>query len=264
MNIDVLKKRLADLRNNTKKSGGFWKPQSGSANIRIVPYKFNKEDAFSELYFYYIFDKPMLSLKTFGESDPIIEFAEKLKSTRDKDDYTLAKTFEPKKRIFVPVLVRGEEDKGVRFWQFGVKVYEQLLAITTDDEYGDITDPVSGTDIVVEFRSAKELGKPWPETTIRPRRNRSHLVENKEELVKLFESQSNLFDIYKKPTYEELQAKLTEWLDSGSTVPAKSTEDDDDEVVTQPTKQTKKEDPKKTVSSAEELADEFNDLFANG
>jgi hypothetical protein len=36
----------------------------------------------------------------------------------------LAKKLDAKNRIFVPVIVRGEEEKGVRLWQFGKLVYE--------------------------------------------------------------------------------------------------------------------------------------------
>ena len=34
---------------------------------------------------------------------------------------------EPKLRTFVPVVVRGEEGEGVRFWGFGKTVYQEIL-----------------------------------------------------------------------------------------------------------------------------------------
>ena len=39
-----------------------------------------------------------------------------------------------------PVVVRGEEEKGVRWYAHGVMVYRKLMGLTLDKEYGDITD----------------------------------------------------------------------------------------------------------------------------
>jgi hypothetical protein len=44
-----------------------------------------------------------------------MEFATKLKKSGDKDQMELAKKLFPKLRVFAPVVVRGEEDKGVSF-----------------------------------------------------------------------------------------------------------------------------------------------------
>ena len=61
----------------------------------------------------------MLSPETWGEKDPIALFAKKLREEYSKENYLLAKKLDAKTRIFAPVIVRGEEDKGVRLWQFG-------------------------------------------------------------------------------------------------------------------------------------------------
>ena len=62
----------------------------------------------------------------------------------------------PKMRTFVPVLVREEEAEGVRFWGFGKEVYQELLSVIADPDYGDITDATNGRDITIEFLSAEE------------------------------------------------------------------------------------------------------------
>jgi len=43
-------------------------------------------------------------------------------------------------RTFAPVIVRGEESQGVKFWGFGKTVYQELLSIIADPDYGDITE----------------------------------------------------------------------------------------------------------------------------
>ena len=56
-------------------------------------------------------------------------------------------------RTFKPVIVRGEESEGVKFWGFGKTAYQELLSIIIDPDYGDITDPKNGRDITLEFKT---------------------------------------------------------------------------------------------------------------
>jgi hypothetical protein len=151
MDLALLKQKLGNL-NAPKNSGGktyekidytkvFWKPQVGNYTIRIVPAKANKQNPFKEVYFHYGFAKgPVLALNNFGEADPIMEFAAKLRQSKDRDNWALAKKLDPKMRVFVPVIVRGEEHLGVRLWEFGKEVYKSLLGFAADEDYGDFTD----------------------------------------------------------------------------------------------------------------------------
>jgi hypothetical protein len=84
---------------------------------------------------------------------------------------------EPKLRTFVPVLVRGEEGEGVKFWGFGKTVYQEILGYIADPDYGDITDPSSGRDITIEYTSAEDAGTSYPVTTIRVKPNVTPLSE---------------------------------------------------------------------------------------
>ena len=98
------------------------------------------------MYFHYdIAKRSMLSPITFGNADPVVEFAEKLKKTGDKDDWLMGRKIEPKMRTYVPVVVRGKESEGVKFWGFGKTIYTELLSIISDPDYGDITDLMNGT-----------------------------------------------------------------------------------------------------------------------
>jgi hypothetical protein len=114
MDIDAIKSRLNQLQNTTTNS--FWKPQPGKTQIRIVPYFHNKSNPFSELYFHYslVKNKTVLSPLSFGRPDPVQEFADKLKASGNKDEWIQGKRIEPKMRTFAPVIVRGEENEGVK------------------------------------------------------------------------------------------------------------------------------------------------------
>ena len=84
-----------------------------------MPYKHQPDNPFIELFFHYqINNRTYLSPKSFGRPDPIVEFAEKLTRSGDKDDYRMGRSLMPKMRTFVPVIVRGEEAEGVRFLGF--------------------------------------------------------------------------------------------------------------------------------------------------
>ena len=47
----------------------------------------------------------------------------------DKEDWKSAKQMEPKLRTFVPIIVRGQEGDGVRFWGFGKQFTKKYLDI---------------------------------------------------------------------------------------------------------------------------------------
>jgi hypothetical protein len=226
MDISLALKRFNSLQNNTKKSDAIFKPANGKSVIRIVPYKFNKDIPFIELYFHYnINNKTYLSPMSFGRPDPIVEFAEKLKRTGDTDDWKAGKKMEPKLRTFVPVIVRGKESEGVKFWGFGKTVYQDILGYIADPDYGDITDPITGRDIVLEVQSAEESNAAYPTTTIRVRPSQTKLADDAEMVKQLLENQKEITELYQELSYAELKTILENWLNPSAGVEA------DDDIV---------------------------------
>jgi hypothetical protein len=152
MGIDLSKMRQKHSA-LTNKGGGsndtFWKPEEGTQTIRIVCPK--DGDPFRDYLFHYRMgadnNTSMISPRTFGRVDPIAEFGNQLWNEGTEASKQEARNFFPRMRVFAPVVVRGEEDKGVRIWGFSKTTYESLLNIVLDPEYGDITDPHTGTDI---------------------------------------------------------------------------------------------------------------------
>jgi hypothetical protein len=213
MDISLALKRFSSLQNNTKKSDSIFKPANGKSQVRIVPYKFNKDIPFIELYFHYnINNKTYLSPMSFGRPDPIVEFAEKLKRTGDTDDWKAGKKMEPKLRTFVPVIVRGKESEGVKFWGFGKTVYQDILGYIADPDYGDITDPNTGRDIVLEVMSAEESNASYPTTTIRVKPAVSKLADSPETIQQLLDGQKEITELYQELSYAELKSVLENWL----------------------------------------------------
>jgi len=233
MDLNEIKNRLAKLNN---KGGGstsssdfkanFWKPPVGEkSQIRIVPYKHNKDFPFSELYFYFGIGKPrMIALSNFDESDPILEFASQLRKTGNDENKELAKKLFPKMRTFAPVIVRGEEEKGVRFYEFGKMVYQELLGVMADEDYGDITDIENGRDITVEVIPAAETGKMFNTTTVRVKPKQTPLVEDATQAESLLENQKEVVSLFKKYTFDEMKDTLQGYLKPSEEDGGKETE----------------------------------------
>lgn len=272
INLDAIRGKLNKLQQNTtSRANDLWKPQPGKHQVRIVPYKFNKENPFIELYFHYnINNKSYLSPQSFGRPDPIVEFAEKLKRMGDKDDWRAAKKMEPKLRTFVPVLVRGEEGEGVRFWGFGKTVYQEILGYIADPDYGDITDPEAGRDIVVEVVSAEDSGTSYPVTTIRVKPKETPLHEDSSQVTRFLDNQKNITEMYQELSYDELKGVLESWLN-----PTGEDEEDDsvssNELSSTPTTttshdlggpvETKSTDEVESKKKLDDVASAFDDLF---
>ena len=134
-------------------------------------------------------------------------------------------------RTFAPVIVRGEEKAGVKFWGFGKTVYQELLSVIADPDYGDITDPVNGRDVVVEFISAEETGASFPTTKIRVKPNQTPISDEPEILEKVKEQQ-DIREIYQELSYDDLSGVLNEWLNPSEEDDTESNDKEEKDTVT--------------------------------
>ena len=268
MDLNVIKKRLESLNKQSNNSGGgekkniFFKPSLGKQVIRVVPSKHNKQIPFTEMMFYYgIGSKNVIaSPANWGEKDPIAEFAKQLRQTNDKENWRLAKKLDPKVRIFAPVVVRGEENEGIKLWQFGKEVYQDFLNMAADDEIGDFTDIVSGRDVKLNTVGPEVTGTPYNKTTISTSLKESSLSENKSLVEKLLNEQPDPLKVFKKYTYDEVKQSLQEWLateesDEEGTISSEPAESFEDETAKSNYSLSKKATPKKTKGA------QFDDLF---
>jgi hypothetical protein len=267
LDINAIRGRLNKLQNTQRKTDQLWKPTPGKHQVRIVPYKFNKDNPFIELYFHYnVNNKTYLSPQSFGRPDPIVEFADKLKRMGDKDDWKAAKAMEPKLRTFVPVIVRGEEGEGVRFWGFGKTVYQEILGYIADPDYGDITDPTSGRDLTIEYVSAEEGGTSYPTTTIRVKPKETPLSEDTTRATSFLENQTAITDLYQELSYDELKGVLEGWLNPTGEEETSTQSSATQETLSPSTPQSAPAQTQSTVTETsstktDDVAAAFDDLF---
>ena len=218
MDLNAIKSKLNQLQSQTSNKDNFWKPEPGTQVVRVVPYKHNKDNPFIELFFHYSLgdNKTYLSPVSFGRPDPVQEFADKLKSTGNKDEWIQGKRLEPKMRTFAPVIVRGQENEGVKFWGFGKTVYQELLSVIADPDYGDITDSMAGRDIMIERQTPAEAGNQYGKTTVRVKPNQTPITEDDNQLQSIFDNQADLTELYTEPSYDDLKEVLKNYLNPSS------------------------------------------------
>lgn len=271
MNVNAIKQKLASLQ--TRQGGGksklaesIWKAPIGKFQVRILPAKWDKENPFKEVHFHYgIGNRTMISLINYGEKDPIVEFSESLKKqTYTVENFKLAKKLEPKMRVFAPVIVRGEESKGVRLWEFGKEVYMELLAIAEDEDVGDYTDTYQGRDLIVETVGPDQSGRQFNKTSVRVKTKQTPASEDAKQLQLWLDNQPHPVEIQKKPSYEELKQALYEWLNPGST--EEETEETETTTTTTTAAPVKEAPAAKAkyalnVKQKPDVDKEFDDLF---
>ena len=270
MNLDAIKQKLGEMQSQSSNSGGnskqlFWKPSVGKQLIRVVPNKYNKDFPFTEMKFYYGIGskRVMASPSNWGEKDPIIEFAKKLRQTNDRENWRLAKKLDPKTRIFAPVVIRGEESEGVKLWQFGKEVYQEFLNMASDDEIGDYTDIVGGRDIKLNTVGPETTGTPYNKTTIGPSLKETALSNDESIAKNLLENQADPMKVFKPLSYDDMKASLQEWLQpegeevEGSIVSEPAVSFDSDVKKSNYSLDTTSSTVKKTK------ADQFDDLFGD-
>ena len=213
MGIDIKKVRLRmdKLQNKGGGDSRFWRPEDGESVIRIVPTP--DGDPFKDYWFHYNVGKNsgFLSPKrNFGEDDPLDSFVRELFNEGTDDSIKMAKNLMARQRFFSPVLVRGEEEKGVRIWGYGKMAYEKLLSLVLNPEYGDITSPEEGTDLVIHY--GKPAGASFPQTKITPRRQNSPLDEDSAKTAEHLESVPDYGTLFERKTPEEVGHLLDEFL----------------------------------------------------
>ena len=247
MGIDLAKmKAKRDALENRGGKSAFWRPDDGETILRILPT--SDGDPFKEYWFHYNLGKNpgfLSPKKNFGEDDPLNDFVRQLYNEGSDESIKMAKNLNARQRFFSPVLVRGQEEKGVRLWGFGKTAYKELLNLVLNPEYGDITGVHEGTDLVINY--GKPPGAQFPQTTIVPRRKSSPLAETDDDIAGLLDSIPDFDEVFEsaRKTPTEIQQMLDEYLLG---------EDDAEDLSTETTKY-------ETSSPASDVDKAFDELL---
>jgi len=211
INMNKMRKKLQKLESRGGGKELFWKPQDGEQTIRIIPDA--DGDPFREFWFHYNLGESPAFLspkRNFGEDDALDQFVRKLFDDGTEESRDLAKKLMAKQRFFSPVVVRGEEEKGVRLWGYSKTVYQKLLNLVLNPEYGDITDPEGGTDLTIKY--GKPAGSIFPMTDIFPSRKTSSLHQDRNLAKEMIDVEIDYSNLFSKKSVDEVQQLLNEFL----------------------------------------------------
>jgi len=268
MDLNAIRSKLNSLQ-QTNKGGSsnndrslFWKPSIGKQVIRIVPNKFNKANPFTEVYFHYgIGERTMISPVNYGEKDPIVEFAKQLRQTSDKENWRLAKKLDPKMRVFVPVIVRGEEHEGVKLWQFGKNTYLEFLSLADDDDIGDYTDIHQGRDITVDTVGPDITGTAYNKSSVRVKTKQTPLG-NADQIQQWLDDQKNPLEVFKRYSFEEMKNNLQSFLAPEEPQEGDIVDDEKEDDLPFDKGESQNNYALKTPVAKQSKADKFDELFS--
>jgi len=215
IDIEKIKARL-DKLNSDGGDTRRWKPTLDKTSlIRLVPP--TSDEPLEDLHFHYLDNRGYLCPKrNFNEDCPVCDFASKLwREGKDKDDDSIknaAKQLFVRQRFFANVIDREEENPSVKIWAFSRGVYETILKMFLDEDYGDITDLKNGHDLKVEY--TKPGGKRYPETTVTPRPQKTPFLPGKssKEIKELLSASPVLMDLYERVSSNDMKRVLDEYL----------------------------------------------------
>lgn len=235
MGLDLAKMK-AKLDSLNGKSGSnsdtqMWKIEAGQHSIRIVPTE--DGDPFKEFWFHYGVGNQnfLCPKKNHNEKCPVCDFATQLwkegTANEDKESQKMAKDLFPRQRFMSPIIVRGEEKKGVQIWSYGKRAYETLIQLVLNPDYGDITDPETGFDLVIDYTKPTSPGA-FPETKITPRRKESPLCDpaygGPAKCKEILDTIPNFTTLHKRVSTSEAQKILDNALSSDESAETSSRE----------------------------------------
>lgn len=213
LNSELMKKKLAKAKG--KGSSNFYKLDEGqSATVRILPTE--DGDPFKEYHFHYnVGSQSFLCPKrNYNEDCAVCDFANKLWNTGEEADKEAARQLFAKPRYFSPIVVRASEDEGVKVWGYSKTVYETLLNLVLNPDYGDITDVDAGTDL--DLKSEKAAGVRYASIAITPKRKNSALAKTKAGAGSLLESVPDITAMHRRLTSEEVATAMDAHMNSAS------------------------------------------------
>lgn len=217
VDLEAIRRRVQELNGQRRQSSvQMWKPGLGEFKVRGLPWKNPPEgQPFIERWFYYFVNPGILAPHQFGKPDPINDLIRKLYSSGKPDERLLAKKLQPKMRAYMPIIVRGQEDKGVQVWSFGKGIYQKLLGYFLNEEVGDILDPNEGFDLNIVISQAP--GKQFQDTSVEAARRPRKLSDDASQARQWLDSVPNIDDMYRLKSAQEIETILNNWLNGGDT-----------------------------------------------
>lgn len=209
LNMDAMKSQLNAESQNSYSNAEYDKLQQGKNVRRVLWPKGDSEYFYSDGYLHFGIGPDGKSVatcpKTWGQKEkcPICEMVEQLQKSKNKDDKKLADDIKAKRRIYINVINRDDEEETPKVLPIGATIFKGLLETICDADYGDITDPDTGHDVTIT-RKGQGLKT---EYTVLPKPKATPVSETQapEEIEA---EMTDLNSLFIKKSYDELKALL--------------------------------------------------------
>lgn len=186
--------------------------KNGQKRIRILP-PTDGMSPFKEVWFHEVqVDGKWVKIYDPGKNDnersPLNELFEELMSTGNEEDKKLASTYRARKFFIVKVIDRDAEEDGPKFWRFKENyknegIMDKIIPIFKSK--GDITDPKTGRDLIIQLSKAKtNNGKEYTTIQTIMQDDSSPLNEDKKKAKLWMEDELTWSDVYSKKPLEYL------------------------------------------------------------
>lgn len=187
---------------------------SAQKRIRILPTP-DGSSPFVEAYFHEVqvngdWVKLYDPNKNDKERSPLHEVYQELMNTGKQSDKELASSYRSRKFYILKVIDRDAPEDGVKFWRFkdhykGEGVYDKIFPIFKTK--GDITDPLTGRDLIIELKKAKSNnGKDYTSIQTIMFEDPQPLSDDKEISEAWLSDELTWRDVYSKKPVEYLEA----------------------------------------------------------
>lgn len=272
-NLQAIRDRLNKLnRPGGEKKNDVWKPKD-SHEVRLLMYP-GAEDPFLNVFFHFdIGDEPLYCPKSNKNEDcDVCDFCDQLKSFKDpqgnqkpknvKDgDWELFKKIQPKCNIYVPMVERGHETEGAKFWRISQTLAGQLIDICAEGDRNEgredggglaiLFSNTDGYDLTVTVKKPGEDGnnKQYALTEAKAKIKTSALSKDKKVVKEIMDSIKKIEDVYPAKSSAEVSKIFKRFANAAAPeakadggkeyAPKKDAASADDEVVS----------PKKTFSA---------------
>ena len=153
LDLEFLKKEYEEALRQSSGSGEFWAPKEGMNLIRLLPPKEGKKVFYKKIgvHFGLLGSKMEFCPKeSLDQRCPICELVDKLYKMNTPGAVELVGKLKVKRRCVLNVLPLDTENISVLPYVAPITVYKDILGIIMIPDYGDITDPKSGRNVVIE------------------------------------------------------------------------------------------------------------------
>ncbi len=203
---DEMEKKLAA-------SGGkasFFKLADGRNVLRFLPPPKGKNNPFASVMQHYVklptgdvsFNCPRFA--TPPRACPVCAQANTYKASKSKKDQDRAGDLLPRTRIYANIIDRANEDMGPQVFGFGKSIYNDLMKIYKDPDWGNFTHPTQGCDITINKTGANKN----TEYSVNPRPKSGMLSNDVAKARAWIDNQHSLDKYLAVPTDDEIAQKL--------------------------------------------------------